>query len=78
MDIDNRYLRKARKAHKCYECKEQINVGEKYHLYEGLYEGDFYSYKICIGCDFRRHEVSSDGEYPPFGELRIWEEEAKA
>ena len=76
--VHSMYLRKARKAHTCYECKEHIPAGGKYHLYTGLHEGKWYSYKICIPCEFRRHEAASDGEYPPFGELLIWEKEAKS
>ena len=76
--INNKHLRKARKAHTCYECKGLIPVGGKYHMYTGLHEGEWYSYKICIPCEFRRHEVAFEGEYPPFGELLSWEKEAKA
>jgi hypothetical protein len=43
-------LRKARKEHVCIECREKIQVGEKYHNIDLVYEGSFEHYKICHLC----------------------------
>lgn len=42
--------RSARKAHKCCECKGPINVGERYKIRAGKWDGEFSTYKQCIAC----------------------------
>jgi hypothetical protein len=43
-------IRKAAKAHKCYECRRQINTGERYHNAKVIYEGQPDEFKTCAHC----------------------------
>lgn len=40
----------ARKPHKCEFCEKQIQSGEKYSYESGLYDGDFFTRKLCPEC----------------------------
>ncbi len=42
--------KKARKEHQCKCCKSKILIGEPYEKQVGVYEGDFYSNKLCPIC----------------------------
>ena len=35
---------------KCCECRTTINVGEKYRHTEGLWDGDWSAYQMCLVC----------------------------
>ncbi len=64
----------ARKPHKCFECRGEIAPGEKYHLFTGLWDGKWSSFKTCADCEDLRGDVC-DGldqdDWPAFGELYL-------
>jgi hypothetical protein len=65
---------KAIKAHKCCECGGEIQPGEVYHYHSGIWEGEPFSFKVCIDCDALRDAVVRDcdlhfDEVPAFGQL---------
>lgn len=41
---------RAKKVHSCGECSRDILPGEHYHRHEGLYDGVFYTSKMCAHC----------------------------
>lgn len=41
---------KARKTHQCCECKSDIRPKTFYEKVEGLWDGEFNTYKTCIDC----------------------------
>ena len=43
--------RTARKEHQCEECYQPIRRGERYERHAGKYDGEMYSYALCIACD---------------------------
>ena len=43
-------FRKARKQHVCCECSNEINVGVKYVVCEGLWDGKWQVYRLCLRC----------------------------
>jgi len=72
-------IRKARQEHKCCECQRVINVGEKYHLFKGCWEGKWSNFKTCMDCQDLREEIAGlyrGDEWPPFGNLAEWVHEA--
>lgn len=62
----------ARKPHTCVECRGTIFTGEKYHLFTGLWDGKWSSFKTCQDCEDLRLEIC-DGldpeNWPAFGFL---------
>lgn len=50
----------ARKEHKCCECGSIISVGERYELFEAVWDGEFGRYKTCTICCTVRDEAQSD------------------
>lgn len=40
----------AKKEHKCDECKRTIKRKEKYQHIKGMFEGDFFTHKVCSDC----------------------------
>lgn len=64
---------KAAKSHKCCECTREIKPGEEYHNVKGVWDGEFRTYKTCLGCYLMRLDMSCDGTYE-FEALRenIW------
>jgi len=61
-------MRTARKEHICCECREKISPGKKYEIVSGKWNGEFNSYKTCLGCKRIREHYCPSGWY--FGELR--------
>lgn len=63
----------ARKAHQCCECLGTIYPGEKYHRLQGLWDGSWQTYKMCLDCDELRGKVEAHlspyEEHTPLGEL---------
>lgn len=63
---------KAKLKHTCCECRGEIQPGEKYHLFAGLWD-DWGSFKTCVDCETLRNDVTAtikdSEEYPPFGHL---------
>jgi hypothetical protein len=49
-DFHNHSQRRARKEHRCSECHGGIRSGEIYSVFTGVFEGDFYSIKMCAHC----------------------------
>lgn len=47
----------ARKPHSCESCRRQIMPKEQYLCFAGKWDGDFYTAKLCIGCDSLRELV---------------------
>lgn len=60
---------KARDCHQCVECDSTINVGEKYELVEGLWDGEWQRFKTCKTCSSVRQELDKRGIEVFFGEL---------
>jgi hypothetical protein len=44
------YFPTAIKEHTCFECGRTIKKGEVYHKCKGKWEGEWSTYKTCIGC----------------------------
>lgn len=71
---------KAAKDHRCNECRRTIQKGTRYFRAQGLFDGAFFTHKMCLRC-FGLHEAVGVVERshgcgwhesrPPFGEL--WE-----
>lgn len=40
----------ARKVHKCFACRERIKAGDRYHIEQGKWDGEFTTYKHCLRC----------------------------
>ena len=53
---------KARKEHTCCECLSVIAKGEKYQLFEGVWDGEFSRYRTCLICADVRDTVQSERE----------------
>lgn len=49
-DFNEQRIVTARKVHKCEFCKKQIQPGERYSYESGVFEGDFYTRKLCPEC----------------------------
>ena len=67
-----------------HECEERCTIkpGTKYVRIAGRWEGDFYTAKLCVRCDRLHTKVRSKfdcdvDEYPAFGELLSWIQEAR-
>lgn len=43
-------IKSARKEHTCKCCRTKILIGEPYEQQTGVYEGRFYSQKVCPAC----------------------------
>jgi hypothetical protein len=77
--VYNETFPKARKQHKCCECHRDIQPGEKYQRSEGLWEGEWMTFKTCMLCYDLRKKIAFSLPYdeaPAFGELREWAQEA--
>lgn len=51
----------AKKRHVCCECRSSIPIGDKYHLFKGVWEGEFQSYKTCTVCQAVKEEAYKAG-----------------
>lgn len=49
-DFLNQKYSKANKIHKCEFCEKEIVKGEKYSYESGVYDGDFFTRKLCLEC----------------------------
>lgn len=80
MSVGSSEDRVARKEHTCEECRRTIPRGATYRHITGLYDGGWWSAKVCARCHraWRRAEdrgalVGTDPENgPTFGELAEW------
>lgn len=52
----NSYV-KARKGRRCEACSREIVVGELCHDNAGVFEGDWYNYKICGACALTQYRI---------------------
>lgn len=57
----------ARKTHRCCECSGWIMKGDSYHLFKGVWDDGWSTYRTCQECQQLREDLC--GEWPPFGEL---------
>lgn len=46
----SKVVSKTRKVHQCNACFGKIHIGEKLIRYNGVYEGDFCTFKMCEPC----------------------------
>lgn len=46
----DKYVNACRVDHYCEECGKHIPVGTSYFVLSGIWEGDFFSMKICPRC----------------------------
>ena len=59
----------ARKRHTCDHCGNSIDAGEQYERRDGLWEGEFESFKSHVGClnavdaIHKLHNLTADDEY---------------
>ncbi len=65
-DVSSRRWQKARKEHRCGECWRTINVGERYEVHTGLYEGKWETYRWCAHCS------ASQKIYAEVDECECW------
>ena len=74
------YTRTARKEHECCECRETIQPGDTYHVFNGYYDC-WLVFKTCRKCQELRNGLRSRVDYPEeicFGDLHEWlREEAR-
>mgnify|MGYP001574483378 CR=1 FL=1 len=62
--------RKARKSHRCYECRDEIRIGEKYFHVAGKGDGEFFSHNECAFCHWEFERIINDNHVRvAFGEL---------
>ena len=54
---------RARKEHRCGECGRTIMPLERYENINGVWEGDFSTYKTCLDCLSIRNEFFCEGYY---------------
>jgi|WetSurMetagenome_2_1015567.scaffolds.fasta_scaffold748994_2 hypothetical protein len=47
----------ARKVHRCFECRGQIEIGEKYFCFHGVCGDGPWRYRICRDCEELRREI---------------------
>lgn len=71
----------ARKQHSCENCGRTINQGEKYHRYDGIYDGRASAWKTCGHCSaltnvFNLWDIYDEGIGPD--EIGEWEPESLA
>ena len=49
--FEDRVIQKSRKDHWCRECDRRIPVGSIYVVKSGVWEGNFFSFKVCTRCN---------------------------
>ena len=54
----------ARKEHRCCDCGGLIEVGEKYHAHNGVWDGRGRTHKICRDCQLLMMEEEHPSEVP--------------
>lgn len=70
--------RTARKEHRCEECSRKILPGATYHHITGLFDGSWWSAKLCARCDrawdraYDRGAIDEDYPQVTIGELAEW------
>lgn len=64
--------RTARKQHRCEECSRKIEPGQRYSIFAGTFERDFFSMKFCSRCTKARRWLGTRGHGWQAGEIRDW------
>lgn len=54
-------LKTARKQHACCECRRTIEPKEKYQVITGKWEGEWATFKTCLGCSRIRSRFCPGG-----------------
>lgn len=66
-------IRTARKEHRCCECHRTINIGDRYQMVKGIWDGKAGRFKTCHPCADLRDEINEECRYederPCFEEL---------
>ncbi len=72
--LEYREIQRARKTHKCYECGDEIGVGEGYVIRSYLDDLGWNHEKLCECCRWTEKELDRRGLCCIFGGLReAWE-----
>lgn len=86
MSVGSHERRTARKDHRCDECDRTIPRGAAYVYVTGLFDGSWWSVKLCARCDrawTRAHDSGAlwdchwDDDGPSYGELAEWLKEER-
>jgi hypothetical protein len=72
--------RVAKKEHRCEECRRAILPGATYHHITGLFDGSWWSAKLCARCQRAWDRANDRGamvgthpeDGPSFGDLAEW------
>ena len=55
-------VEKSKKEHTCEACGSKIAINDNYHKHAGVYDLNFYTYKLCTQCDIIiKKEYSANG-----------------
>lgn len=65
-DFFNQKNVKARKIHKCEFCEKKIQKGETYSYESGVFDGDFFSRKLCLECNNMLTQFCKENGYGEF------------
>jgi hypothetical protein len=57
--VERSKIKRARKPARCCACREAIRVGERYHHFDGLYDGAWYCYRQCLVCQAHWQAIAS-------------------
>jgi len=57
------HVKKARKQHECGYCNRTVQIGESYYRIAGVYEGGFFSHKLCERCGWVLNNLHDEREY---------------
>ena len=65
-DFFNQKYVTAKKIHKCEFCGKEIQPGERYSYENGVFEGDFFTRKLCPECNSMLNRFCEENEYGEF------------
>lgn len=63
----------AEKEHICCECGSQIDIGEQYYLLEGIWDGEFLTFRQCEICKKVWDEAITSPEIECMNLGELWE-----
>lgn len=58
--VCNSWIKKARVAHRCCECRGEIVAGAHYEYTSGVWDDGPASFKTCLPCAEQRNELAHD------------------
>jgi hypothetical protein len=61
MEFSTTTFPRARASWTCLECGRTIRPGERYEKIRGKFEGEFVTYRTCIGCQRLRDDLRCCG-----------------